>query len=85
MENKKLWFRAKRFGWGWTPITWQGWLITLFYIMAITYPALKIDKQAHSGSDALIGFAPYFIFFTTILLIICYKKGERPHWSWGKR
>ena len=23
------WFRRKRFGWGWTPISWEGWVVTL--------------------------------------------------------
>ena len=22
-KNKKLWFRAKSFGWGWVPISWE--------------------------------------------------------------
>ena len=29
MQANKPWFRRKRFGIGWTPATWQGWLITV--------------------------------------------------------
>ena len=25
------WFRRKRFGWGWTPISWEGWVATLLF------------------------------------------------------
>ena len=32
--SKGPWFRAKRFGWGWTPITWEGWLVTLLGVVA---------------------------------------------------
>lgn len=27
------WFAPRRFGWGWTPISWQGWAITLAFIV----------------------------------------------------
>ena len=27
--ERKPWFKPKRFGYGWTPASWQGWAITL--------------------------------------------------------
>ncbi len=40
------WFGPKRgFGWGWTPVAWQGWLATavfLAFILFLTYgPAFR--------------------------------------------
>jgi hypothetical protein len=29
------WFRPKTFGYGATPITWQGWLATLLFVLVI--------------------------------------------------
>jgi hypothetical protein len=31
------WFRARtgRFSWGWTPVTWQGWLVTLLGVLVV--------------------------------------------------
>ena len=29
------WFDPKIFGWGWRPITWQGWLITLILVILL--------------------------------------------------
>lgn len=84
MENKKLWFKAKMWGWGWTPISWEGWVITILYVIAILQYAWKADRWAHSGSDALINFALPFIVTTIFLLIICYARGERPRWRWGR-
>lgn len=27
-NGKKIWFPAKRYGWGWgLPVTWQGWVV----------------------------------------------------------
>lgn len=87
MNNKKenkLWFKAKRFGWGWTPCSWEGWVVLLLYLNAIVPQFLFIDDNSHSVSDTLINFALPFISLTIFLLIICYLKGERPSWRWGK-
>ena len=27
--ERKPWFKPKRFGYGWTPASWQGWAVTL--------------------------------------------------------
>ncbi|MES2213535.1 MAG: hypothetical protein V4473_01685 [Patescibacteria group bacterium] len=82
MENKKMWFRAKRWGWGWTPVSWQGWVVTLLYAFALIPYAVKANK-AHSGSDALLQFAVPFVVLTIFLLIICYTRGEKPGWHWN--
>jgi hypothetical protein len=29
------WFRPKRNGLGWTPITWQGWLVTIVSCLVV--------------------------------------------------
>ena len=26
LVGEKLWFGPKRFGWGWSPVSWEGWL-----------------------------------------------------------
>ena len=34
-NTPKPWFRPKTMGMGWTPQTWQGWLITLVFVVLI--------------------------------------------------
>jgi hypothetical protein len=80
---KKYWFTTKRYGWGWTPATWQGWAIILIYCAAITKIFFAIDSQSHSVSDTLFGVAPICIVLTILLILICYLKGEKPRWRWG--
>ncbi len=75
------WFKAKIFGWGWTPVTWQGWLITIIFVLMI-YIISVINKAFPSFNNdwpfvlAVIVLAGAFIF-------IAYKKGEKPSWRWG--
>ena len=51
------WFRPKRIGWGFTPATWQGWLLTAAYIAGIL--VLAVTLAAHQP----------WIFWTLLALI----------------
>ncbi|MDB5259488.1 MAG: hypothetical protein JWO73_696 [Candidatus Taylorbacteria bacterium] len=76
MQNK-IWFKAKRYGWGWRPVTWQGWLILLAYLALVVGAFLLTDSESHSDSDTLISFALPFILLTFCLIAICHKTGEK--------
>ena len=77
------WFKAKWYGWGWVPARWQGWLTLSVFIGLIILNSYRIDYDSHSANDTLINFIPQTFFLFAILLFICWKKGERPRWSWG--
>ena len=81
---KKIWFVKKRYGWGWRPVTWQGWIISFLYLLSLLKFFIISEMKSHSGSDVLISFALPFIILTSIFIFICYKKGEKPRWQWGK-
>jgi hypothetical protein len=83
METGKLWFRAKRYGWGWYPVTWQGWAVLLLYAVAITINAVNATRFAQSASDVVIGTTVPILVDTVFLIIICYVKGEPSKWRWG--
>jgi len=80
------WFKRKLYGWGWTPVKWQGWLIILIYILLILSLVLiredAIPGNPDSGSNSLT-FALPIIVLTILLIIVAYKKGEKPRWQWG--
>ncbi len=84
IKSKKLWFRAKTYGYGWTPCTWQGWVVTLFYIASSMTIFIQIDRSNHSGSYTLNRFALPFIALTFFMIVICVFKGEKAGWRWGK-
>ena len=78
-----LWFRAKRFGWGWYPVTWQGWAIILMYVFVLFANTRYINNHEFSNSDFLMQFFPQTYILTVFLIIICYTTGEKPRWRWG--
>lgn len=80
------WFRRKIWGWGWVPVTWQGWLVTFLYIALVLLLALNreepIPGNPDSGSNFLVLGLP-IILLTAAFIFIAYKKGEKPKWQWG--
>lgn len=81
--GKRLWFKRKLYGWGWTPVTWQGWATVLAYIVILFAAGLTID-EASTPRDVAFTFALPIALSTVAMMRICYAKGERPRWQWGK-
>lgn len=83
MEENKLWFKTKRYGWGWVPVSWQGWSVVALYLADVFSVTLLIGQRVPESVSpwvVLFGIVPP----TAFLIIICYIKGERPRWRWGK-
>jgi hypothetical protein len=85
----RLWFRAKRYGWGWTPATWEGWAVMAVYVVIVIAWEIYLarDQQAFVGQPisaiAWRAAVPPIV-STAILVPTCWIKGERPRWRWGK-
>lgn len=78
------WFKRKLFGWGWTPATWQGWLVVLAVVALISIIALLIDIGKISGEEAFVEFLiPLFFLVMMSLIVITRLKGEKPKWQFG--
>jgi hypothetical protein len=45
VHEPRPWFRPKTIGPGWTPITWQSWLITLVFVVVIAGTVQMIMPQ----------------------------------------
>jgi hypothetical protein len=80
---KTLWFKNKTYGYGWTPATWQGWLITIAYVVILIVFVLSVDWN--NEKEVMLMFVLPSIIVTTAFIGIAYKTGEKPRWQWGKR
>ncbi len=81
-----LWFKRKLYGWGWVPVKWQGWCVILVYVALLVVFVISREKDIPGNPDSgsnFLTFALPIIALTTLLVIICYKKGEKPRWQWG--
>ena len=92
---RTLWFRAKEYGWGWYPISWQGWAITVLYALLFTFTFLVFFGWAGAASEAHAGVRDIVFGVLEFLIVIgilsytlfraCTKWGEKPGWRWGKK
>jgi hypothetical protein len=88
---KKLWFRAKYYGWGWYPVTIEGWLVIAGFVLVLTGSAFLFSNymQIHAADPAgslryvALAFVAWITLLMVLLIYICYKTGERPRWRWG--
>jgi hypothetical protein len=78
-KEKKIWFPAKTFGWGWgPPVCWQGWVVLLIYIALLVAAPWLVPPH-----KTLPGYIAYVTGISAALIYICWRKGEKPRWRWG--
>ena len=72
MSNRP-WFRPKRDGLGWTPVTWEGWLVTLASVAAVILINVLLLILG-----TLVDMAPSILIATPILLPVMQNFGVDP-------
>lgn len=79
----KYWFKAKLYGWGWVPVRWQGWVVIGVFIAFIVWSGFGLDGPAEPTASQLNWFFAKVVLAVALIMIICYKTGEKPQWRWG--
>lgn len=78
--NKKYWFPAKRYGWGWgPPSAWQGWVVVGLFAVATALVIILVPPQREP-----VRFLVGVMACTFGMLGVCWLKGEPPRWRWGE-
>jgi uncharacterized membrane protein len=78
----KIWFKAKRYGWGWYPATWQGWLVLLVWIVLFFLTMLRLE-DATSFREILSEVVVPVVLEVALLIMLSWGTGEKPRWRWG--
>jgi len=72
------WFAPKLFGFGATPVTWQGWALTLGFAAAVMLDIRYLDPDL---PKIMVGVTLAAAFIT-----IAWRKTDGGwHWRWGPR
>ena len=82
---KKVWFKAKQYGWGWYPSTWQAWLILFVYFVLVILDFFRLDAMSHSASDTIRPWIIDIFILGIMLVLIAWITGEEPRWRWGEK
>lgn len=73
-RTKKMWFTMKHHGWGWVPITIEGWITSALFATSLYYFPMKYPEDPFK----------YIIMSIIAFGIIAYNKGPVPRWRWDK-
>ncbi|USN96268.1 MAG: hypothetical protein H6797_04300 [Candidatus Nomurabacteria bacterium] len=86
-QSKKYWFKRKRYGWGWTPVTLQGWLIiaALFAVVITAGITVLPPKPEQPTASQLVLFIGIVVADIVAVMLITSAKGPAPRWRWGKK
>lgn len=78
-EKKQIWFESKRYGWGWgLAICWQGWLVYILFFVLLAGAAFALLPKRPMEFDLTA------VVLAVLLIAVCWWKGEKPRWRWGK-
>jgi hypothetical protein len=78
LDKPKFWFPAKRYGWGWGPPNcWHGWAVMAVWVALLGGGGFYL--MPNTGL-----FVAYAVLLAIVLTIVCFLKGEKPRWRWGK-
>jgi hypothetical protein len=79
------WFRPKRYGYGATPTTWQGWALILGTVAAMiaVSVALRRNEGPLLGIGLMLGFN---VLALAVLFVVTRRKTDgEMRWRWGDR
>jgi hypothetical protein len=76
--SNRCWFRPKSFGYGWTPISWEGWAVTLgSMVVAMAAIFTAVFAEVHRWPDRRPLQAAYLmVFFTTLIVTIVVSRNK---------
>ena len=86
MPITHLWFKARTFGWGWTPVSVEGWLVVGAFVAAVLISTMYFLYRIRTGADirsTTILFLLWITFLVGAVMIVAWLTGERPRWRWG--
>jgi hypothetical protein len=76
------WFRPKRYGYGATPTTWQGWTVTIAIVLAVV--AVSLVLQLTENLWAVAAVLAFDVVALGALAIISRRKTDGEwRWRWG--
>ncbi len=84
----KKWFIPKPYGWGFVPITWEGWLVTGIFtslILVSGYLNNLFQPELMSRND----FINYLLDFAILIIALIYfslpRTEGKVQWNWGEK
>jgi hypothetical protein len=82
----RYWFKPKRYGYGATPATWEGWAFIGLVVAMVAGGALLPFRNGHApgGTMALLWWAFVAIAVALTVAVAKFKTDGAWRWRWGR-
>jgi membrane protein YdbS with pleckstrin-like domain len=83
----RYWFKPKRYGYGATPVTWEGWALTVGIVAVVALPIVATNILAdRSNVDAWLAWAAFIVIAVFWMVRISRQRTDgKWRWRWGQR
>ena len=83
-KQHTYWFRRRRFGWGWRPATWHGWVVTSAYVLGVIGIIVHANiRGITNDTDAVRGIVFPIVALAFLFIAIAWRTGEPLRFQWG--
>ena len=79
------WFKPKRYGYGATPVTWQGWVLTLGTVAVMVVVSLYLRRTERHDWALAAMFAFDAAALLALAVVVRRKTDGDWRWRWGSR
>lgn len=84
--RERVWFKVKRYGYGWYPATWEGWTTVVVFLIAVLWLTTRVESYAASRADFFFYYVLPLGALISLLIALSFRYGEKPlKWRWGSR
>jgi hypothetical protein len=78
------WFRPKRYGYGATPVTWQGWAVTIVTALVVVLTSVAAPTMGAKSTWTFVALLVVDAVAIGALVVVSYRKTEGGwRWRWG--
>jgi len=81
----KYWFKRRRYGWGWMPVTPAGWLVLGAVLVIAVGGGMALRLARPTDSTPQMVYRLVVLVSVLALLVVARLKGPAPRWRWGRK
>jgi hypothetical protein len=78
------WFKPREYGYGATPIAWQGWALTIATMAVVVLSSLVVPALANGAAWALSALVIDALAIATLIIVGRRKTDGEWRWRWGQ-
>jgi hypothetical protein len=78
------WFRPKRYGYGATPVTWQGWAITIAALVVVVVATIRLSALSAVDPQFWMIVVIDAVVITALWIVSRRKTDGEWRWRWGR-